>query len=73
MAADGLIVLGLDVSQTQANIQAELDGILNSTKTRKIILKTAIEKQKQKKKLMLLLRKLTRKQSRWALKLTQKV
>ena len=71
MAADGLIVLGLDVSQTQANIQAELDSILNSTKTRKIILKTAIEKaETEKRKLMLLLRKLTRKQSRWALKLT---
>lgn len=33
MAADGLIVLGLDVSQTQAEIQAGLDSILNKTKT----------------------------------------
>lgn len=44
MAADGLIVLGLDVSQTQANIQTELNSILNNTKTKKIILQTAIEK-----------------------------
>lgn len=51
MAADGLIVLGLDVSQTQANIQAELDGILNNTKTKKIILKTAIEKAETEKQI----------------------
>ena len=51
MAADGLIVLGLDVSQTQANIQSELDGILNSAQTKKIILKTAIEKAETEKQI----------------------
>lgn len=61
MAADGLIVLGLDVSQTQANIQAELDGILNSTKTRKIILKTAIEKAETEKEIDAVVAKINKK------------
>ena len=61
MAADGLIVLGLDVSQTQANIQAELDGILNSTKTRKIILKTAIEKAETEKDIDAVVTKINKK------------
>lgn len=61
MAADGLIVLGLDVSQTQANIQAELDGILNSTKTRKIILKTAIEKAETEKEIDAVIAKINKK------------
>ena len=61
MAADGLIVLGLDVSQTQANIQAELDSILNSTKTRKIILKTAIEKAETEKEIDAVVAKINKK------------
>lgn len=61
MAADSLIVLGLDVSQTQANIQAELDGILNSTKTRKIILKTAIEKAETEKEIDAVVAKINKK------------
>lgn len=61
MAADGLIVLGLDVNQTQANIQAELDGILNSTKTRKIILKTAIEKAETEKEIDAVVAKINKK------------
>lgn len=51
MAADGLIVLGLDVNATKANIQAELDSILNNAKTRKIILQTTIEKAETEKQI----------------------
>lgn len=61
MAADGLIVLGLDVSATQANIQSELDGILNNAKTRKIILKTAIEKDETEKQIDATVSKLSKK------------
>ena len=49
MAADGLIILGLDVNQTQANIQSDLNRVLNNTKTKKIILETAIEKSETEK------------------------
>lgn len=61
MAADGLIVLGLDVSQTQAEIQAGLDSILNKTKTKEIILKTAIEKAETEKKIDSVVKSLNKK------------
>lgn len=61
MAADGLIVLGLDVSQTQAEIQAGLDSILNKTKTKEIILKTAIEKTETEKKIDSVVKSLNKK------------
>ena len=40
--ADGQIILGLNISATAANIQSGLNSILNSTKTKQIVLKTAI-------------------------------
>lgn len=61
MAADGLIVLGLDVNQTQAEIQAGLDSILNKTKTKEIILKTAIEKAETEKKIDSVVKSLNKK------------
>ena len=72
MAADGLIVLGLDVSQTQANIQAELDGILNSTKTRKIILKTAIEKAETEKEIDAVVAKINKKTVKMGVEVDEK-
>ena len=61
MAADGLIILGLDVSATQAEIQAGLDSILNKTKTKEIILKTAIEKAETEKKIDSVVKSLNKK------------
>lgn len=61
MAADGLIVLGLDVAQTQANIQTELDSILNNSKTKKIILTTAIEQAETDKQVNAIVAKLNKK------------
>lgn len=61
MAADGLIVLGLDISQTQVEIQAGLDSILNKTKTKEIILKTAIEKAETEKKIDSVVKSLNKK------------
>ena len=61
MAADGLIVLGLDVIQTQVEIQAGLDSILNKTKTKEIILKTAIEKAETEKKIDSVVKSLNKK------------
>lgn len=46
---DGKIVLGLDISATRAQIQSDLNNILGSTKTKQIVLNTAIEKDETKK------------------------
>lgn len=59
--ADGQIILGLNISATTANIQAELNSILNNTKTKQIVLKTAIEKAQTEKNIESLVTNLSKK------------
>ena len=49
MAADGQIVLGLNVSATTAQISADLSTILDGLGTKQLILKAAIEKSQVEK------------------------
>lgn len=57
---DGQIVLGLNISQTAANIQTGIDKILNTTKTKQIVLKTAIEKAETEKSIDALVSKINK-------------
>lgn len=59
--ADGQIILGLNISATTANIQSGLNSILNSTKTKQIVLKTAIEKAQTEKSIESLVSNLSKK------------
>ena len=59
--ADGQIILGLNISATAANIQSGLNSILNSTKTKQIVLKTAIEKAQTEKSIESLVSNLSKK------------
>lgn len=59
--ADGQIILGLNISATAANIQSGLNSILNSTKTKQIVLKTAIEKAQTEKSIESLISRLNKK------------
>lgn len=49
MAADGQIVLGLNISETTSQISADLSTILNGLGTKQLILKAAIEKSQVEK------------------------
>ena len=49
MAADGQIVLGLNISETTSQISADLSTILNGFGTKQLILKAAIEKSQVEK------------------------
>ena len=49
MAADGQIVLGLNISETTSQISADLSTILNGLRTKQLILKAAIEKSQVEK------------------------
>lgn len=49
MAADGQIVLGLNISETTSQISADLGTVLNGLGTKQLILKAAIEKSQVEK------------------------
>lgn len=57
-AADGQIVLGLDIPQTTANIQSALTSILSNLDTKQLVLKTAIEKAEVQKSVSALVKEI---------------
>ena len=59
--ADGQIVLGLNIPTTTSNIQAGLDKILNNTKVRQIVIKTAIERTETEKSITALVNEINKK------------
>ena len=59
--ADGQIVLGLNIPVTTSNIQSGLDKILNQTKVRQIVIKTAIERTETEKSITALVNEINKK------------
>lgn len=58
MAADGQIVLGLNISETTSQIEADLSSVLGNMQTKQLILRTRIEKNEAEKSIQQLVKEI---------------
>lgn len=58
MAADGQIVLGLNISETTSQIEADLSSVLGNMQTKQLILRTRIEKNEAEKSIQNLVKEI---------------
>lgn len=69
MAADGQIVLGLDISETKSQIESDLSTVLGTVKAKQLIIKTAIDKQETEKTVNRVVKELGEKTAKVGLKI----